>query len=315
MAQASTALLLKQTKSAHKDAFMLNDKQLLQLQLATLHLLEVIISICNQYGLRYTLSGGTALGAVRHKGFIPWDDDADLNMPHADLVALTHILNEHYSDSFDILTPWETHDYGLLFVQIRKKGTIARKQEDFCPHAQGVCVDIFPLENMFNNTILRKLHGYISLVFGYFVSCKRVYDHWTLFDQLSKNNDALHASFKKKAFQGKLISFFSLDIWTRIANATYSLCKNEHSNYLGIPAGRFHFFGELHKREVYLPPAYGSFEGHTWALPGKYTVYFKALYGDYMRIPPAEEREHHWYKELSLPDIKYDEISKGDNEH
>ena len=302
MAQTSSALLLKQTHSAHKNAFMLNEKQLLNLQLHTLHLLEDIIALCNTYNLRYTLSGGTALGAVRHQGFIPWDDDADLNMPHADLVQLTRILQSRYSEDYDVLTPWNSHDYGLLFVQIRKKGTVARKQEDFCPQAEGICVDIFPLENMFNNSLLRTLHGYVSLTFGYIVSCKRIYDHWILFDEISKQNEALHDSFKKKATRGKLLSFISLDGWTRIANFIYSLCKNEHSIYLGIPAGRYHFFGELHKRKVYLPPTFGSFEGHTWALPGKYTVYFKALYGDYMKIPPAEEREHHWYRELSLPE-------------
>lgn len=284
-------------------AFILDDTQLLQLQLCTLQVLEAIIGICNRHGLRYTLSGGTALGAVRHRGFIPWDDDGDLNMPHADLVKLVEIMQRDHADEFDVLAPWCTHDYGLLFVQVRRRDTVAVKQEDFCASSVGVCVDIFPLENMYDNPLARRLHGAACLALGFIVACKRVHDHRDHFFALAQNEPALLETFRKKALIGALFSFRTLDDWCRLANAAYSACGNEHSRYLGIPAGRYHFFGELHPRTVFFPAATATFVGRTWCVPGDYAAYFRALYGDsFMQLPPEQDREHHWYVRLELPE-------------
>ena len=296
----SSALSLKHMHSVGGEAFVLEGEQLLKLQLRTLELMEAVIGVCNEHGLRYTLSGGTALGAIRHGGFIPWDDDGDLNMPHADLVKLVDILRRDYAEKFDVLAPWSTHDYGLLFVQVRLRGTIAVKQEDFCTQSQGVCVDVFPLENMFDNPLRRALHGLECLALGFIVACKRVYDHRDLFIGLAQGNPDLLASFERKARIGRFFSFLTLDDWCLIADACYSKCKDEHSRYLAIPAGRFHFFGEMQPREAYLPPVLAKFEGRDWCVPGDWDAYFTALYGDYMTIPDEADREHHWYRQLEL---------------
>ena len=111
-----------------------NDKDLRLLQLCDAQLLAIIDKVCRKHGLSYWLDFGTLLGAVRHKGFIPWDDDTDISMPYSDYVKVADIINEELSQ-FDITAEYEE---GRIGIGYRHKET-------------GVWADILPVCDFYTN--------------------------------------------------------------------------------------------------------------------------------------------------------------------
>ena len=101
----------------------LDSEQLARLQHVLLEMLDDIILVCSREGIDYMLGGGSALGAARHQGMIPWDDDIDLNMTRADVQRFIPAFEAAFSDKYWIHTPEKSDNYALLMPQIRKKGT------------------------------------------------------------------------------------------------------------------------------------------------------------------------------------------------
>ena len=112
-------------------AVVLTDEQLLDLQKTLNGILRDIISVCAKHHLRYFLGGGSALGAIRHHGFIPWDDDIDINMPREDHDRFVQVFRQEFGTKYWVHTPEETAGYGLLLSRVLLKGTSVRTREDF----------------------------------------------------------------------------------------------------------------------------------------------------------------------------------------
>ena len=125
----------------------LNEAELRELQLCELEALEFFDNFCRSHGLTYYLCGGSLIGALRHKGFIPWDDDLDIAMPRDDYEKLIKILNKKKSELYELQYEKNEKKYYLQFVKIRKKGTtfieeIAKGMYD----NNGIFIDIIPLD-------------------------------------------------------------------------------------------------------------------------------------------------------------------------
>lgn len=119
---------------------------------------------------------------------------------------------------------------------------------------------------------------------------------------IAKENPEVVNVFKFKIFLGKLISFLHVNTWTRLTQSCYGLCKNNNSEYVTVPAGRNHFFGEMYKRKDFVETADMEFEGHNWKVPKSYDTYLKHMYGDYLKIPEEKDREVHILLELKFPE-------------
>ena len=132
-----------------------------ELQLLEFEMLKKVKEICNKNHITYFLSGGTLLGAVRHGGFIPWDDDVDIAMPRPDYERFLKAAEQEFEYPYEILTPDKDSSYLFPFAKIidkrAKVKTTSRKNEQ----VWNVWVDIFPLDSMPKNKIhftLRKYH-------------------------------------------------------------------------------------------------------------------------------------------------------------
>ena len=127
---------------------MAYDNQTLhQLWSVEIEMLDAFDTVCKKYGLRYSLAYGTLLGAVRHKGFIPWDDDLDIMMPREDYQRLFEIWSKEVDSEYflqDYTT--DTEDYVNSFAKIRKKHTdfITSEEEKTVRYHTGIFIDIFP---------------------------------------------------------------------------------------------------------------------------------------------------------------------------
>ena len=166
----------------------LDDDQLKDLQRQLLCILDDFDSVCKKEGIKYSLGGGTALGAIRHHGFIPWDDDVDVNMCREDYEKFCRCFEHELSDRYWLHTPEGRPDLGLGFCKLRRKNSVFKTKEDFNNTQAGVNIDIFIVENTYNNTILRNLHGFLSLLSGFLFSCRNFYEYRDLY--LSLNPDS-----------------------------------------------------------------------------------------------------------------------------
>lgn len=274
---------------------VISEEQLHRLQAALLEILDDIDAVCRRHGIPYTLGGGSCLGAVRHQGFIPWDDDIDINFTRAAYRRFVSAFRQECGDRYWVHTPEQTDNYALLFARVRKKGTVERTRDDFFNDECGIFVDVFIVENTFNSPVLRRLHGLGCMAFGLALSCRKFWRDRKQLLALVQDAPEVRKAFRIKIALGFLLAWGSINFWTRTANAWSALCKEDQSEYVAIPAGRGKFFGELYRREVMCESVPMRYEGRTMQCPKGYEEYMTKLYGDYRRIPDESEREIHAY--------------------
>lgn len=270
----------------------LTEEEVKQVQKVSLEITRDVVQVCRKKQIAYMLTGGTALGAVRHGGFIPWDDDIDMVVTRKDIDRLLDALQEEYGDKYYIEAPLRTPGYLSSFIQIHKKGTVFQEylfqEEKKC----GIKIDIFVVENTYDNPLLRKLHGFNCELDLLLLSCYRMFAWRKEFYALAKGNKKASLVIRLKGAVGALLSPFSQMLYRR-TQLCLKRCKNDESEYVAVPSGRKHFFGELCRRKEYLKSEEMSFEGENFLFPADYDTYLKNMYGNYMEIPPVEKREHH----------------------
>jgi len=288
---------------AGDDLIRIEGDNLRQLQECLLGIMRDISDTCERYNIPYTLSGGSCLGAIRHNGFIPWDDDIDLNMMRSDYLDFKEHFLADFGDKYWVHDPMSTKNYGLGFARVRKKGTVLKNHDDYHNDECGICVDIFLMENVPDNALLRSMHCFGSLARGFALSCRRFYDAREEYRALSKDDPEVAKTFEKKIRLGKLFSFKTVDEWTKSWDRWNGCCENNSSKYISIPSGRKHYNGELYLRADFFPAAMHEFEGLQLRIPCNPRPYMLALYGeDYMQVPPLENRETHVVYELDFGD-------------
>lgn len=287
---------------------VISEEESKALKRCLLEFLDKILTISKKYNLCVMLTGGSCLGAVRHRGFIPWDDDLDLMMPRKDLEKLIVLLKgEELVSNWKLVYPQKDKDSSCLWLQIYNTDTrlitIDGERANF---PNGCYVDIFPIEGVPSNETLRKMKGWVAN--GLRLIANMVLDAQTpMTEELRhfySSSVKLHRMMMVRISLGKIFSVVSHKRWVWWYDRfVRNLCFEK---YAGIPTGRNLYFKESHPSHVFFPPSEGEFEGRKVLLPSNPDSYLKALYGNYMQIPPVEKRESHFIKELSLPSKYFD---------
>lgn len=262
-------------------------------QKVALEALHDIVEICNRYHVNYHLTGGSALGVVRHKGFIPWDDDIDIDMDRKDVEVFFSEFEKAYGYKYWIHTPYSENRFCMPCYHIRRKNTIFRGCADPDSEQSGIGVDVLVMENTFDNIFLRSVHGIVSLALGLIVSCRRFYMNRKYLLEISSGSPDIQKIFRLKIYIGAIMSFFPLNRWTAIYDQWNSLCKNGKSRYVTVATGKNHYFKEMYLRSNFSETTEGQFEDLIVKIPKEYDDYLRHMYGDYMRIPPKEKQEQH----------------------
>lgn len=255
---------------------------------------------CRKNGIKLFLVGGSLLGAARHHGFIPWDDDIDLGLSRKDYEKLKDVFEKDFSDSYELRCPNSPHPNGNRFMQIFKKGTVLKvvgEENPFQP--QSISIDIFPYDYVPENRIVRKIKGMRANTLMFIASCvmDEKYMNEEYRDYLRKSKDG-SLFLKIRSITGKVFSWRVPEKWFDLVDNAIRYKKTE---LLTSATGRRHYFGEIYQAKVFFPLTEIAFNDHNFYAPGKWQEYLKGNYGDDYMIPPAEgKRESHFITEISL---------------
>jgi len=247
---------------------------------------------CRERNITWWLCGGTLLGAVRHKGFIPWDDDIDIMLPREDYERLCAEFpkNERYR----LLRAENTENFHYTFGKI--EDTLTRKDENIRKKYTriGLDIDVFPIDNLpsddeeckaYYNEISRiglKLAG-MTIVYG--------------------KGKTLKSTIQKNIyiFCQRFLEIIGINSYERTRNKFLELSQRYNDKpceYWGITCIDHYGIKERNKKKGYDETVKVEFEGHLFPAPACYDTYLSQLYGkDYMQLPPEEKRvTHHSFK-------------------
>ncbi len=264
-----------------------NEHYLYKLHQDILLIMDEIDRICTDYNLRYYLMCGSCLGAVRHHGFIPWDDDLDIAMPRDDFSKLISLASKKGDASVlkdNFYLRWVSTDkyYNHAFAKICLKGTYFQESKGLSAKHAGIFVDIFPLDSCDTNLpkIERKNKLFRSL--SQFIKYKG--------QEHSKRDKGLKGLIKlivTSCFSNSTIHGFMLSI---IGKANENSCTNHVIYGTPYPIMRMIFPKEWHGEGKRVP-----FEGREYVCPTKAEHYLERIYGDdYMQLPPENKRKSHY---------------------
>ena len=145
--------ILKKGFDSNDKVIKLHDDDLKKMQRILLMMLKDFDAIAKKYGIEYTLSGGSVIGALRHQGFIPWDDDIDINVTRENFEKIKKAFRSYRGNKYKLYLPEEDPGHGMSLPQIKLSDTVYKsfielsKEDKDC----GICLDIFVIENTFDN--------------------------------------------------------------------------------------------------------------------------------------------------------------------
>lgn len=254
---------------------------------AQMEMLDTFVEFCEANGLTYYLSGGTLLGAVRHKGFIPWDDDIDLNMPRPDYERLIELTQGRLNDHLEIASPDGPIHHATGFPRICDTRYILNSSttDGKASYYTNLFVDIFPIEGLPTDKKKVQRHYYIAKSM---VTMRKL----AYFQGIS---GAMSLQKFIRIVSRPIAKLMGYRFWNKCLLKIAKKYKYEECEYVGVVTSCFHTMEEYIRREGYGTPVKVEFEGKLYNAPADTHTYLSNLYGDYMQLPPVEKRVAHHF--------------------
>ena len=244
-----------------------------------LSILNFIDKVCEENHLRYYLCGGTLIGAIRHHGYIPWDDDIDIMLPRGDYRKLVELLKDH--PKYKCLSMYTQEDYFYPFAKVVDTDTsMVEHNADLQIENYGVYVDLFPVDGLPSDRA--KNHRYYKKVM-------RLRNRY----YLAISNRPWKSRNPLKSILLRLLFIYSKAVgWRYLLEKLDRLSQRydfESSELVGVPCAGYGE-RETYHRSLYEKTLRVPFEQYSFNIPAGYDEYLTCLYGDYMQIPPKEKQ-------------------------
>ena len=257
-----------------------------KLQLVQYMILKDVAKLCDENNLKYYLVGGTLLGAIRHGGSIPWDDDIDIAMPREDYDKIQDIIEKNYSDKYKVQSPLNDKNYTRQILKVRLKGTKQLEKNMIGIEASNeIYIDIFPLDkSKYNSGVIVALKGkMIRILFAYNTMRCGKKDDMTNFKRMIR----------------KMCTWITYLVPRKFVNWCFekicTLDQNKECKYITSFLSGLGWRKQMMLKEVYGEGVKVKYESSYFRAPKEYDVLLQSLYGDYMTPPPFDERNSGHY--------------------
>ena len=271
-----------------------------RLQLTILEILKDIDSICKENNIEYYIAYGTALGAVRHGGFIPWDDDIDICMTREAYDRFLEVMPNAMPEKYDLLDIKNTNKYSMCFAKVSKKGTQFKEKVGSAEgYEQGIFVDVFPLDYAPDDEKERKRVAKKAWFYSHMIILREI-DKPIIPNEYSPVKKAI-VVVGCKVVHG-LMNIFHIsklglyDKYLKVATS-YKKSKNYMTDYCAMHTDRV-----LNKTSDLFPLKEIKFEDSVFPVPNNLDVYLTHVYNNYMELPKPENRHNHLAEVLDFGD-------------
>lgn len=259
------------------------EKYVRKLQLVELEILEEIDRICKKNNIDYFISGGTLLGAIRHKGFIPWDDDIDIAMSRKNYNKFTKACLKDLDEKY-IIDNYKTNKKCCFsFTKIKKKGTLYVESRDYNTYDEnsGIWVDVFPLDGV--KKPMSKFHQ----------RQRKIWEYITTLITIKNGSNYYKNSKLKKKIYGTLLKLVPIRLMHFILDKVLAFHDEDKVDFLCSFSTVYNIEKDTFEKSKLLPYEEINFEKKLVMGIKGYDYYLKKMYSDYMKLPPKEKRVNH----------------------
>lgn len=269
--------------------YCISQAELKQLQAVQQDLIQEVTRICKKCGIHFNMVGGTMLGAVRHKGYIPWDDDADIGFLRAEYEKFREACRTELDhEKYYMQDLRDTEGYRWGYGKLRRKNTeFIRLGQEFLPFEKGISIDLMPFDNVPDQWLLRRIHFFRCFLY------RKLF--WSEVGSRVEQNIWMRMAYK-------IMRQIPMDVIIRRYQKFIDSGRRKRTSLVRIltfptPKGVYGY-----ERKWYTHLKLYPFAG--MMLPGvaDYDGYLHAKYGNYMELPPEEKRKIHPVSRLKLPE-------------
>ena len=273
--------------SESKQQYHISEEELKQIQLIQQDLIGEVARICKKCGIHFNMVGGTMLGAIRHKGYIPWDDDADIGFLRTEYEKFREACKTELNhEKYYMQDLRDTEGYRWGYGKLRRRGTaFIRLGQEFMPYEQGISIDLMPFDNVPDGFLERRIHFFRCFLYRKFF--------W--FEVGSRTEKKIWARMAYKIMRlipmGILLKSYQQFIDAGQKKKTRLVRILTFPTPKGIYGYERKWYTQLKK-----------YPFSEMCLPGArdYDGYLQVKYKNYMELPPVEKRKVHPVSELKL---------------
>lgn len=276
----------------------ITDEERLRIQDHLKKMYQDIEKVCDQHKLTMMLAYGSALGAVRHQGFIPWDDDLDIFMPRKDYEQFINKYANELPDNYIVYGPNSQNGPTYRFAKVIDKNTehLAPGEENL-DSIRGVYVDIFPLDAVEKAPILNIFRKALGMFLMYTATSVSQYEAKSkIYKQLMSGSSKSILNYWIRQIWGFLFSFHASKVWY---NLTDHFCRNSSDTGF-VDSLMDDYSWRLIPNEIFFPPVRTKFEDIEAYVPHRVKDFLELKFGCWQELPPEDKREQHFVLSLKI---------------
>lgn len=280
------------SKQVVRAGYDLDDEELKQIQEIQKELIGEVKRICKKCGIHFNMVGGTMLGAIRHKGYIPWDDDADIGFLRTEYEKFREACKKELNhEKYYMQDLRDTEGYRWGYGKLRRKGSsFIRLEQEFMPYEQGISIDLMPFDNVPDDMLARKIHFFRCFLY------RKLF--WSEVGSRTEKNLWIRICYK-------IMRLIPMEVIIKSYQQFIDAGQKKRTKLVRIltfptPKGIYGY-----ERRWYTQLTKYQFD--EMILPGArdYDGYLKVKYGNYMELPPIEKRKVHPISKLKLLEERY----------